>query len=232
MPHRPVSAFTLIELLIVVAIIAILAAIAVPNFLEAQVRARVARVRADLRSVATALESYATDHNAYPPEGYPDGAPGVGRPADGVLQQLDPEWDAALSLIRLTTPVAYLTSTGALTDPFAAGRGGRDSSREPEATIRAYYYVDYPNFALLHFSLSDDRAFRFTGWGLSSLGPDGLVDGILFVPWQVGTQGAGALPAAARTVYDPTNGTVSKGDLARFGGDLPPLARGVLGENR
>ena len=37
--------FTLIELLIVVAIIAILAAIAVPNFLEAQVRAKVSRVK-------------------------------------------------------------------------------------------------------------------------------------------------------------------------------------------
>ena len=46
-------AFTLIELLIVVAIIAILAAIAVPNFLEAQTRSKVSRALADMRSIKT-----------------------------------------------------------------------------------------------------------------------------------------------------------------------------------
>jgi prepilin-type N-terminal cleavage/methylation domain-containing protein len=55
-------AFTLIELLIVVAIIAILAAIAVPNFLEAQVRSKVSRAQSDMRSIATAIEAYAVDH--------------------------------------------------------------------------------------------------------------------------------------------------------------------------
>lgn len=60
------KAFTLIELLIVVAIIAILAAIAVPNFLEAQVRSKVSRVKSDQRSFATALESYYIDNNTYP----------------------------------------------------------------------------------------------------------------------------------------------------------------------
>ncbi len=53
------TAFTLIELLIVVAIIAILAAIAVPNFLEAQVRSKVARCETDMRSIDVALEAYA-----------------------------------------------------------------------------------------------------------------------------------------------------------------------------
>jgi len=48
-------AFTLIELLIVVAIIAVLAAIAVPNFLESQTRAKVSRAKSDMRAVATAL---------------------------------------------------------------------------------------------------------------------------------------------------------------------------------
>src|SRR6186713_1738012 len=60
------AAFTLIELLIVVAIIAILAAIAVPNFLEAQTRAKVSRVRNDLRALATGIESYRVDNNSYP----------------------------------------------------------------------------------------------------------------------------------------------------------------------
>ena len=55
------QAFTLIELLIVVAIIAILAAIAVPNFIEAQIRAKVSRVNADMRAISTALEAYCTD---------------------------------------------------------------------------------------------------------------------------------------------------------------------------
>ena len=65
--RKSTHGFTLIELLVVVAIVAILAAIAVPNFLEAQVRSKVSRVKADMRTVATALESYAIDNNGkYP----------------------------------------------------------------------------------------------------------------------------------------------------------------------
>lgn len=101
------KAFTLIELLIVVAIIAILAAIAVPNFLEAQTRAKVSRAKSDLRTLAVGLEAYAVDNNKYPyitdgaageyvmPAGFPPNRTGPG---------------------GLTTPIAYLTS--ALYDPF------------------------------------------------------------------------------------------------------------------
>ena len=55
--------FTLIELLIVIAIILILIAIALPNFISAQARAKVTRERADIRTIATAIESLRTDRN-------------------------------------------------------------------------------------------------------------------------------------------------------------------------
>jgi len=66
MKTRIAKAFTLIELLVVVAIIAILAAIALPNFLEAQTRAKVSRVKADLHAAATCMDLYRVDNNAYP----------------------------------------------------------------------------------------------------------------------------------------------------------------------
>jgi type II secretion system protein G len=57
--------FTLLELLIVVAIIGILAAIAIPNFLTAMQRSRQKRTMADIRTIATAWEARATDTNRY-----------------------------------------------------------------------------------------------------------------------------------------------------------------------
>ena len=58
--------FTLIELMIVIAIIIILAAIAIPNYLKMTERAKKARVASDFETLATALEAYRTDWGSYP----------------------------------------------------------------------------------------------------------------------------------------------------------------------
>ncbi len=63
---RKEKGFTLIELLIVVAIIGIIAAIAIPNLLNAIDRGKQKRTMADIRSIGTAVESYAVDNNHYP----------------------------------------------------------------------------------------------------------------------------------------------------------------------
>ncbi|MEQ8191261.1 MAG: prepilin-type N-terminal cleavage/methylation domain-containing protein [Candidatus Eremiobacterota bacterium] len=61
--------FTLIELMIVIAIIAILAAILVPNFLKARAQGQLAACESNIKNLATALEMYATDNTGtYPNE--------------------------------------------------------------------------------------------------------------------------------------------------------------------
>lgn len=61
--RRPSKAFTLVEIMIVVAIIATLAAIAVPGFLRARKRSQASRVLNDLRLIDNACDMYAIETN-------------------------------------------------------------------------------------------------------------------------------------------------------------------------
>jgi prepilin-type N-terminal cleavage/methylation domain-containing protein len=163
--------FTLIELLIVVAIIAILAAIAVPNFLEAQVRSKVSRTKNDMRSLATAMEAYYTDQNAYP--------------VDAAIAPFQ-GW------IELTTPVAYITSVPR--DPFI---------------VKAYGPDNNPCFEMGTGSWDPPTpTTKGVMWAMASYGPDRKDD----------TESLADYPRTAQACpYDPTNGTVSRGDVYRLG---------------
>jgi prepilin-type N-terminal cleavage/methylation domain-containing protein len=57
------AGFTLVEIMIVVAIIALLAAIAVPNFLRARKRSQATRILEDLRIIDSAVDQYAIENN-------------------------------------------------------------------------------------------------------------------------------------------------------------------------
>ena len=58
--------FTLIELMVVIAIIIILAAIAIPNYLTMTARAKRSRIASDMATLATGLETFKTDWGTYP----------------------------------------------------------------------------------------------------------------------------------------------------------------------
>ena len=64
---RRTDGFTLIELMIVVVIIGILAAIAIPRFADTKGKANMAAVKSDLRNLANAQESYFYQHSTYAP---------------------------------------------------------------------------------------------------------------------------------------------------------------------
>lgn len=59
------AGFTLLELLVVVVIIGVLAAIAIPKFASSKDRAHLSAMQADLRNLVTAQESYFSDNRTY-----------------------------------------------------------------------------------------------------------------------------------------------------------------------
>ncbi|MBI1390487.1 MAG: prepilin-type N-terminal cleavage/methylation domain-containing protein [bacterium] len=194
--------FTLIELLIVVAIIGILAAIAVPNFLNAQVRAKVSRALADLRSIRTALGMYQIDNNRY-----------INDPSEwaaaGIYQRGFQVWSP------LTTPTAYLNG-GAFFDPFVP-QDNEISGAAWEAVMDGVYHwrnIDvmrrdnlqggaqnsHPTAAYVARSPGPDR------WYIQS--PQRLMN------WMA---------------YDSTNGLISIGDIMTTDGGI--LGQGFQGQD-
>ena len=216
------KAFTLIELLIVIAIIAILALIAVPNFLEAQVRAKVSKAYADQRTIATAVESYAVDW-------------GTAMPGQWEAANWDPTWMGlangyifrGVMWSRLTTPVSYMTTIPL--DVFAEqGKKSQDGSDNNKA-LRDWLFYQYQRVAANTLNgdyiggMFETAANFGITWYVSSTGPSRRYSA-------TNDQGRSVARALAREstggganaqmgypdmFYDATNGTMSFGYIVR-----------------
>jgi prepilin-type N-terminal cleavage/methylation domain-containing protein len=236
------KAFTLIELLIVVAIIAILAAIAVPNFLEAQTRAKVSRVKADMRSISTGINAYMVDHNVTPVLDFKqDPITSLNRfDFCRALFQNEPATNPPIKTAwRLTTPIAYLTSISLL-DPFSIAGGFSGAQQSGYFCVSllgaAKARAQFPN-CFQTFAILGDRKMRFDNvdHSVSFLLASPATDKE-FNPVNVGANPNSRIsqtmsspegddvahafhdggPGMSGISYDPTNGTVSFGDIFRI----------------
>ena len=196
--------FTLIELLIVIAIILILIAIALPNFLAAQTRAKVARAKADTRSLGTAEEMYFQDRRTYTNDGGGGGGFGVAQLTTPIryIARLpsNPYGDHTHASGNVAVWLqTYIIATGIWGDLVALkSRGILATSDEPK--VRECYLV-----------YSDGPSKRDPG-GLTAVFPQPQKE-------------------AGWTVYNPTNGVASYGGIFKAGGSLPPAKRYLLYSN-
>ena len=203
-------AFSAVEVVIVVAIVAVLFLAAVPSYLRVQGNAQNVNAVKKLRSLAAALESYGVDNNAYP-AGNVSGLMGVDANSSGPF---------VYDVFRLlSTPVAYIADPltpdeyvpTMVTGFISPGSGYYVPVAPVDGSTRIFKAMRY---------FTPDAQGIGSGvkpgyYLLASCGPDQTAPlaASLFDPnseqleWGI-----------LSNIYDPTNGATGRGDIYRAGG--------------
>lgn len=216
--------FTLIELLIVIAIILILISIALPNFLEAQVRARVTNVKGEMHAIESAMSSYYQDWKRHPRDGFE--LPAFSSPGDNNYY---PEENPRI-WVQLTTPIKYF-STIPYDEFHSADIDTNGLKRSDKHQTYRYYAAWWRCLALNGTPVAkSEKCSKLTAgnnydsdflgkWVIWSPGPNRVHD---FGEWAMYRKyyQVGYDPKVTKSkafVYMPTNGTISDGDLVKWG---------------
>ncbi|MCA9412846.1 MAG: hypothetical protein KC944_16650 [Candidatus Omnitrophica bacterium] len=180
--------FTMIELTMVGITITILIAIALPNFLEAQIRAKVTASETDLALLGASLEEYYIEYRSYPPNVADSNGEG------GLVGDNNPNLRGA-ALVVLTTPVSYLSVLPV--DDFITEKYERNT----------YDYVDFTGWTGSAISRSSvvEGEQGSAAYVLVGIGPN------------LEYEFTASKPPSSGIDYSPTNGTRSVGDLMLFG---------------
>ncbi|WP_052361772.1 DUF1559 domain-containing protein [Geminisphaera colitermitum] len=144
----PAQAFTLIELLTVIAIIGILAAIIIPTVGKVRQSARQTQCVSNLRQIATALLLYTGDHRGYFPPGWQMGRPTVWQkdvaPYAGRSENASRGIDALGTIFECPSiSAADLTVTGATSYAVNSPLLGNNASKKP------LHQIDQPSRTVL-----------------------------------------------------------------------------------
>ncbi len=180
--------FTYLELTLVATIVGVLAAIAVPNFLHAQIRAKVAANQTDLAMLSMCLEHYFDDAGAYPPN--------LLLPVR--VPSAQPLEAYPFSLCVLTSPLPYTTQLP------------RDIFLDKHEPYLPYGYIQFASGDLPVETTPLGRP----GWGryvLYGMGPDQQVTSPFFCDYMFDPNRVIVIH------YDPTNGITSRGDIVDLG---------------
>ena len=219
------------EVLTIVAIIAIIAAIAVPNIISANIKGKVKAVRADMASIAIALENYKMDYGTYPiqpfkSEGYDPDEIGEKDKIFGFCDEDESNCAEVVGLGKLVFPFdgsepTYLHrvpgdifNSGGIEEWATSEGGGQGKGKHN----RHYCYFT----GVMDSSCEEGRCDSEPGdtkadyWALVSYGPDEDrdVDSYLEAWKAVDPNAPGYDPSKA---YNPENGIISDGDIIMIG---------------